>query len=50
MAPLVLMDTGRERVTVSQINGSPGTDGHSGHERVTVSLMDTLGVRGLQCL
>ena len=41
---------------MSLINGSPGTDGHSGHERVTVSLMaplvlmDTLGVRGLQCL
>ena len=36
--------------TVSLINGAPGTDGHSGWERVTVSLMDTLGVRGLQCL
>ena len=35
---------------MSLINSSPGTDGHSGLERVTVSLMDTLGVRGLQCL
>ena len=35
---------------MSLINSSPGTDGHSGRERVTVSLMDNLGVRGLRCL